>query len=895
MKIKGTFQDITKHRQIEVNLNWKTAFLEAQIESALDGILVVDQQGQRLSTNQRLLDMWKVPQNVINTKDDAVLLQYVTSKTKNPVQFLDKVKYLYAHPNESSMDEIEFEDGTIFERYSSPVMGGDKQYFGRIWSFRDITERKQAAEKLQHLAMIAEQAGEGIATVDLDGNLQFVNTAWARMHGHETPNELIGKHLSIFHTEEQVKNEVIPFNEHVKHTGFKTSELGHMRKDGTTFSTQMTTTMLRDDKGEPIGLIGFAIDITERKQMEQERENISKFPSENPNPVLRISKDGKVIYTNEAGKLLLAGWKSEVGAKIPDRWNNLIAKAFASERGEEEEEEEVEGKIFSITIAPIKEAGYVNLYASDITERKLAEQKLRYSNDFSQTILDSMQEVITVINVKDYTIEKVNKAFMEMYQINDVEDLKGKTCYQITHAISTPCDSANDPCPLMETLKTGDYASGEHVHYTSDGKKVFVEVSTSPMRDETGKITKVLHITRDVTLHRQIEEEREQMRTQLRQAQKMESIGTLAGGIAHDFNNILAALIGYADLAMDDIPKGTITHQNIEGVLVSANRATELVKQILTFSRKDEAKLVPMQINTIVAEALKMLRSSLPTTIEFRHDINCNSSIMADETQIHQVLINLGTNAAHAMSENGGLLEVNLTDINIDSTVKTRYGNLHHGSYVKLTVKDNGCGMDSEVKERIFEPFFTTKEVGKGTGMGLSVIHGIIENHNGIITVDSKAGVGTTFDIFFPCVENHKIIKKDETEVVFGHGEWILFVDDAKSLVDTATEMLQRMGYEVIGKTNSAEALEVFQEDPDRFDMVITDQTMPKIKGTELAKELMKIRPDIPIILCTGYSESVDSESAKAIGIREFIMKPVNRKEISRIIREVLDKKRVIL
>ena len=262
--------------------------------------------------------------------------------------------------------------------------------------------------------------------------------------------------------------------------------------------------------------------------------------------------------------------------------------------------------------------------------------------------------------------------------------------------------------------------------------------------------------------NRQAKQEKQQMQAQLRQTQKMEAIGTLAGGIAHDFNNILAALIGYADLAIDDIPEGTVTHQNIEGVLIAANRATELVKQILTFSRKDEARLIPVNINTIITEALKLLHSSLPTTIKIYQNINCNNTIMADETQIHQILVNLCTNAAHAMSENGGMLEVNLSDVIIDSNITTRPGNLQQDLYVKLTVKDTGCGMNKEVQERIFEPFFTTKEVGKGTGLGLSVIHGIVENHNGIITVDSKPGEGTTFNIFFPCIESHEIVETYE-------------------------------------------------------------------------------------------------------------------------------------
>ena len=288
-----------------------------------------------------------------------------------------------------------------------------------------------------------------------------------------------------------------------------------------------------------------------------------------------------------------------------------------------------------------------------------------------------------------------------------------------------------------------------------------------------------------------------------------------------------------------------------------------------------------------------MLRSSLPTTIEIDQDIKCNSVVIADETHIHQVLMNLGTNAAHAMTDHGGVLKVTLSDVDIKSDIITSDGPLKRGSYVKLSVKDTGCGMSRKVRERIFEPFFTTKEVNKGTGLGLSVVHGIVENHKGIITVDSTPGKGTTFEIFFPCVESREIAGTYDIEAISGQGEQILFVDDEKSLVDMATQMLTRIGYEVVGKTDSTEALEIFQANPDKFGLVITDQTMPKMEGTELAGKLMNTRPDIPIILCTGYSESVNSESVKALGIRKLVMKPVNWEEISKIIRKILDKKGV--
>ena len=635
-------------------------------------------------------------------------------------------------------------------------------------------------------------------------------------------------------------------------------------------------------------VIGRALDTAVKKN-----KMLSKFPQENPNPVLRISKDGEVLYSNKAGEQLLEKWQSEIGQTVPEKWCNLITKAFSSGKGtEEEEEEEVKGIIFSVVIAPVKEAGYVNLYASSITARKLAEESLRESEEQFRTLVANIpgasyrclvDEHWTMLFISD-EVEKITG-----YPASDFIQNRRRSYASVIH----PEDSVIAEKVTLDAVARHETHAVEYRVRRKDGKLCWVFERGHGVYDNQGKPIYLDGVIIDITDRKQAQKEKEQLQVQLRQTQKMEAIGTLAGGIAHDFNNILAALIGYADLAKDDIPEGTLPHQNLQEVLISANRAKELVKQILTFSRKDDIRLAPVQINSIVKEALKMLRSSLPTTIEINQDINCNNAIMADETHIHQILMNLGTNAGHAMEQYGGVLEVSLTDVNIDSDIITIDGLMKQGSYVKLSVKDTGCGMSKEVQERIFEPFYTTKEVGEGTGLGFSVVHGIVENHNGLITVDSKRGKGTTFEIFFPCVEEIAIKETEDSEVINGHGERILLVDDEHSLVGMTTQMLNRIGYEVVGKTSSIEALEVFQEDPDKFDLVITDQTMPKMKGTKLAEELMNIRADIPIVLCTGYSETVNEESVKAIGIKELVMKPVNRKEISNIIREILDKKEV--
>lgn len=396
------------------------------------------------------------------------------------------------------------------------------------------------------------------------------------------------------------------------------------------------------------------------------------------------------------------------------------------------------------------------------------------------------------------------------------------------------------------------------------------------------------------TKYSQAEEEKKQLQDQLRQTQKLQAIGTLAGGIAHDFNNILMAIIGNVDLALDNIPDGSISRSNLQQALIAGSRAKKLVQQILTYSRKTEQERIPVEVAPVVKEALEMLRSSMQPTIEIRENIEADSSIIiADPTHIHQILVNLCTNASHAIGNKGGVLEVSLSDVEIESNIVTDFGTLQQGSYVKLTVQDAGCGMDREVMERIFEPFYTTKDVNEGTGMGLSVVHGIVESYGGLITVDSEPGGGTTFNVFFPRIKSAIAQPAEPSEIVYGRREMILLVDDEKPIVDMMTQTLQRLGYTVVAKNKGIDALEAFQAEPDKFDLVITDYAMPGMTGKELAKQLMGIRDDIPLILCTGFSDDIDAEEARSMGIKAFVAKPISRSDISLIIRNILDRKEI--
>ncbi|MDA3789232.1 MAG: ATP-binding protein, partial [Desulfobacula sp.] len=430
-------------------------------------------------------------------------------------------------------------------------------------------------------------------------------------------------------------------------------------------------------------------------------------------------------------------------------------------------------------------------------------------------------------------------------------------------------------------LVKGAY-EGERFYPELGEKGKWLFFSAAPLRDQAGTILGAIETLQDIT-------ERKTTEVQLRQAQKMESIGTLAGGIAHDFNNILFPILGYADLLLADTPEDSPIRDSLNGIHTSALRAKDLVRQILTFSRQDTKELLLMKMQPVVKEALRLIRSTIPTTIDITLDIRADcGAIKADPTQIHQIVMNLATNAYHAMQDTGGELIVGLKEMELGA-LDLISPDMTPGNYVCLTISDTGTGMDKDVTEKIFDPFFTTKGIGKGTGMGLSVVHGIVKNMGGSIHVYSEPGKGTEFKVYFP-VEKSTFEEQNirTKEPVQGGTEQILLVDDENAIITMEEQMLEHLGYQVTSRTGSLEALEAFRANPDKFDMVITDLAMPNMSGDKLAVELIKIRPDIPILLCTGFSETMSEEKAASLGIKGFILKPIVIKDLAQKIREVM-------
>ena len=511
-------------------------------------------------------------------------------------------------------------------------------------------------------------------------------------------------------------------------------------------------------------------------------------------------------------------------------------------------------------------------YLRDITPRRKAEEdRLRLA-----TAIEQASEIVLITN-RDGDILYGNPALEKISGYN-----KAELIGQNPRILKSGKHDRAFYQSMWGTLISGNVWKGRIVNRRKDGSLYEEDATITPIKDASGDITNYVAVKRDVT--EEIRKER-----QLRQAQKMEAIGTLAGGIAHDFNNILSAIIGYAELTLEKVQNNESLRNYLNEIFNAGVRAKDLVKQILAFSRQSEEELRPVQVDLIVKEVLKLLRASLPTTIAIHQNIRSNKSVLADPTQIHQILMNLGTNAGHSMRDKGGLLEVSLVVEELDTGFAARYPEVTPGPYLKLSVCDTGHGISPENLDKIFDPFFTTKKRGEGTGMGLAVVHGIVRSLGGAITVYSELEKGTTFTVYLPVIGLDRTLEIKTKEPLPLGTERILFVDDEKTLADLGRKMLEQHGYVVTTRTSSTEALELFKSQPDEFDMVITDLTMPNMTGKYLAQEIMKIRPNIPVIICTGFSEEVTGETAKAAGIKAFIHKPMTSAVLITTVQKVLN------
>jgi signal transduction histidine kinase/ActR/RegA family two-component response regulator len=510
-----------------------------------------------------------------------------------------------------------------------------------------------------------------------------------------------------------------------------------------------------------------------------------------------------------------------------------------------------------------------------VTKHKETENLLQVERDRFKTILETNPCGIYIVD-QQHNIEYINPVIKK--EFGPVDDRK---CYEYFH----------DRTELCPWCKNDEVFAGKSVWWEWYSKKNnrYYDLFDTPIKNSDGSISK-FEIFYDIT-------ERKQLEDNLQQSQKMEAVGTLSGGIAHNFNNILGSIMGYTELVIDEIPENlqedSLIRQNLNEVMKASRRASDLVRQILSFSRKSVGDKRPLNMNLVLNDAMKMLRSTIRTAIDIRQNISCPlDTVTGNKVEINQVIINLCINAEQAMLETGGVIEVSLENIDLKPEEVTKYrDDIQPGTYVQLTVSDTGPGIDRKIIDKVFEPFFTTKDVGKGTGMGLSAVHGIVTNYNGTITVESEPGKGTTFKVLFP-VSQEKVETEVKAEEPLPTGtEHILFVDDEESFADMGKQLMERLGYKVTVKLNGNEALEAFRSKPDKFDLVIADYDMPKMTGDVLTKELLNIREDIPVIISTGYGHLITDGEIETKGVKVFIMKPFDMRQIAKTIRDVLDGK----
>jgi len=822
----------------------------------------------------------------------------------------------------------------------SPALDDQGNFLYSIGLIRDITASKITQEALranaERLKLHLNNTPLGVIEWNTDFEVTSWNNAAEQIFGY-TPEEAIGKHAAGLLVPENVAEHVNKiWQDLLRQRGGKRSTNENFTKDGRTILCDWYNTPLVSKDGNAIGVASLVLDITDSWKAEVallESEKRYRLLVEAMGQGLGVlDAKGFITYGNQQ-MWDFSGYASEevIGRHILEFFDEENQAIMVEQMGKRAKGEsntfEIEwtvkdGRKVPTLMSPVqildsegKPAG-VFAVVTDISERKKIEEALVLSKERYRSLVQNIGEGLIVADENDL-ITFANPSGERLLAAKS-GSLIGRHLSEILDN-----DGSKKVHDLTAVRKKGITSTYELNMQRDDGEWRDFVITGTPFHEVDGSFQGGQGIIRDVTdnkraeralveAHETLEQkvvertaelieankkleaevvERKKLELDLRQKQKMEAIGTLAGGIAHDFNNLLFAIAGNAELALDEIEEGKDASESLSSITAAAKRATDLVNQILAFARRSEKNRKLLRVRPIVKEVLKLMRSALPTTIEIVHDLGTNRLVIkADPTEIHQVVMNLCSNAGKAMMENGGTLAIDLARTDLDKHNVKQYSSLKPGPYLLLNVSDTGVGMSPAVVERIFEPFFTTKEIGLGTGMGLSVVHGIVEDLGGTVTVYSEIGLGSTFRVLLPlestALPNQRRQAKSE---IVGGTEHVLVVDDEPEVARMLERLLIGLGYEVSTYTSALEAHEVFLSAPEQYDLILTDQTMPEMTGSELAAKILEICSDQPIVLCSGFSETMPRDKAESVGISAYLDKPIKREELAVIIRRILD------
>ncbi|MCB2225427.1 MAG: PAS domain S-box protein [Desulfarculaceae bacterium] len=786
-------------------------------------------------------------------------------------------------------------------------------------TFQDITERKKAEEELheseQKFRLVTETIQDvfWLSTCGVE-EMIYVSPAYENVWGlsleelYRSPRAF----LESLHPDDK-EGYLKTIGEY--HRRGKAYECSYriLRKGGEIRWIEEKGYPVAEPSGRTRLMTGVCTDITERKKAEEAlRESrlwLETIFNAQEDAIFVTTPGRRTVQVNPAAGEMFGYSDQELFERSTElvhvdqahyeEFGRRITQAF--ERGEtahfEYEMMRKNGEVFPTehTVSMLKselgEPMGILSVVRDITQRKRAEEALAQTQERFRQLMEQSPSVIEIYDL-DGTQIMANRAYEELWGF-PASHTKGRfNLFKSEEFLRLGLEPYARRAYEGEAVDIPPYrfdGTGP-TEGRGRGRTRWLKTRLYPLKDGQGRVQNLVITHEDYTEVKEAEQQNRELEAQLRQSQKLEAVGTLAGGIAHDFNNILAAIMGYAELTQDDLPAGHPGHESIEQILKATRRARDLTRQVLNFSRPGEEHQRPMQLAVLVRETLKLLRPSIPAYVDFRSVIRDEKlMIKADQSQMHQVLLNLCTNAAQALNE-GGVIEVGLEKVELDPEDPQAPPGLPSGVYQMLWVKDNGPGMEQGTLARIFDPFFTTKEPGMGSGMGLSVVHGIVQAHDGAVAVESELGQGSVFRVYLPVLSKGELSGEAAPDAPPRGSEHVLLVDDEPALVDVGRHVLERLGYRVTAATSSREALGLFQEAPGEFDLLLTDLTMPGLTGTALAERILAIRPDMPVILCTGYSyEHVTEAQMQAMGIRRLAHKPLRAAEIAEIIREVLD------